>query len=187
MKVVIGLWVAVWFLLILGRLPERKPYHTASAVGAQEQITDTSAISDYRGTLIGEFCFYYPTPFPLSHQCQPRPLSDSAILCQPYFDLAIPEDIKNSVLWMFCDSIKYMVWADVDSDSITKLHTDIVYFTYYGAMTYWEYRTNECPDYKQGDLFHCSVNHPHRWEYGLTDWHTPFAVLWQRKVMWSRE
>lgn len=116
------------------------------------------------------------------HRCHPA-VTDSAILCQPYFNLNIPDDIKNSVLWMFCDSIKYVVSAGLDS----KISTDIVYFTYYGAMTYWEYQTNECPDYKPGDLFHCAVNHPHRWEYGVTDWHTPFAVLWQRKVMWSRE
>lgn len=109
------------------------------------------------------------------HRCHPA-VTDSAILCQPYFDLDIPDDIKNSVLWMFCDSIVYEVSADLDS----KIRTNIVYYTYFGAMTYYEYQTSECPDNRIG----CCVAHPTRVEHGLRDYPQPFATIWKRRVMW---
>lgn len=132
---------------------------TASAVGAQGGYRNGVQVSD-GGFWIADTA----TPAWIIRVHIPAPLTDSAILCQPYFDLAIPDDIKNSVLWMFCDSIKYVVSAGLDS----KISTDIVYFTYYGAMTVENYF-----------LF--------KRVYTARDWHTPFAVLWQRKVMWSRE
>ena len=141
---------------------------TASAVGAQ----DTLRPRIFRGLDVEALRIEYPV-----YAYHPVPLSDSAILCQPYFDLAIPDDIKNSVLWMFCDSIVYEVSANMNS----AVSTNIVYYTWFGAMTVEIHPAYGIPITANG--VSGARMYPTN-TYELRDYPQPFATIWRRKVLW---